>query len=68
MANILAGLQSVRTHLDRPPAFGARCLGVHLEGPLSVRRPWARSDPTRFSRPTQQCSPTSSMPAVATYG
>jgi N-acetylglucosamine-6-phosphate deacetylase len=34
MANILAGLQSVRTHLDRPPAFGARCLGVHLEGPF----------------------------------
>jgi N-acetylglucosamine-6-phosphate deacetylase len=34
MAHIKAGLRSVRVHLERPPARGARCLGVHLEGPF----------------------------------
>ena len=34
MAHIQAGLRSVRAYLDRPPGRGARCLGVHLEGPF----------------------------------
>jgi N-acetylglucosamine-6-phosphate deacetylase len=34
MSHILAGLRSVRAYLDRPPGRGARCLGVHLEGPF----------------------------------
>lgn len=34
MAHIRAGLRSVRAYLDRPPGGGARCLGVHLEGPF----------------------------------
>ncbi|QIG43383.1 N-acetylglucosamine-6-phosphate deacetylase [Nocardioides anomalus] len=32
--HILAGLAAVRAHLAGPPARGARCLGVHLEGPF----------------------------------
>jgi N-acetylglucosamine-6-phosphate deacetylase len=34
MDHILSGLAAVRAYLDRPPASGARCLGVHLEGPF----------------------------------
>jgi N-acetylglucosamine-6-phosphate deacetylase len=32
--HILDGLAAVRDHLDGSPSGGARCLGVHLEGPF----------------------------------
>ena len=42
LEHIFAGIRAVRTHLEETPPFGARCLGIHLEGPfLSPEAPGA---------------------------